>query len=43
MALNLVKRGGAVQEFSIFKLQKLLTEVCRGLSVGFAKAAVESG
>lgn len=37
MALNLIKRGGAVQEFSIFKLQKLLTDVCRGFPLDSQK------
>lgn len=30
MAVNIIKRDGSKQEFSIFKLQKLLTDVCKG-------------
>lgn len=30
MAVNLIKRNGKKEEFSIFKLQRLLNEVCKG-------------
>ncbi len=30
MAINLIKRDGTKQELSVFKLQKLLTEACKG-------------
>lgn len=33
MAITVVKRNGAREEFSVFKLQKLLTDVCKGYSV----------
>ena len=37
MALNLIKRNGSRQEFSVFKLQKLLTDVCRGFPLDAQK------
>lgn len=37
MAVNLIKRDGSVQEFSIFKLQTLLADVCRGFPLDVKK------
>ena len=37
MALNLIKRDGTKQEFSIFKLEKLLNDVCKGFPLNAQK------
>ncbi len=37
MALNLIKRNGTTQEFSIFKLEKLLNDVCKGFPLNAQK------
>lgn len=37
MAINLIKRDGSKQEFSIFKLEKLLSDVCKGFPLNAQK------
>ncbi len=37
MTTNLVKRNGTTQEFSVFKLQKLLNDVCKGFPLSADK------
>lgn len=37
MAINLIKRDGSKQEFSVFKLEKLLNDVCKGFPLNAHK------
>ncbi|MBQ9235875.1 MAG: ribonucleoside-diphosphate reductase subunit alpha [Alphaproteobacteria bacterium] len=37
MAVSLIKRNGARQEFSVFKVKRLLNEVCKGYPLNAAK------